>query len=80
MGDINVNILNCDSDKDTSDFADTIYASSLNPTIITPTQITATSKPLIDDIFYNDFTKRITAANILIIRDQTRSFEDIRKK
>ena len=29
MGDFNINILNCDSDKNTVDFVDTIYASSL---------------------------------------------------
>ena len=50
MGDFNINILNCDSDNDTADFVDTVYASSLYPTINTPTQITATSKALIDKI------------------------------
>ena len=64
MGDFNINILNCDSDKDTADFVDTIYASSLNRTINTPTRITATSKTLIDNIFYNDFTRKITARNL----------------
>ena len=44
MGDFNTNILNCDSDKDTADFADTIYTSLLYPTINTPALITATSK------------------------------------
>ena len=58
MGDFNVNILNCDSDKDTSDFIDTMYASSLYPTINTPTT-------LIDNIFYNDFTRKILAGNVL---------------
>ena len=42
-----------------------MYASSLYPTINTPTRITAASKTLID-IFYNDFTKKISARNILI--------------
>ena len=65
MGDFNINILNCDSDKDISNFIDTMYASSLYPTIKTPTRITATSKTLIDNIFYNDFTKKISAGNIL---------------
>ena len=41
-----------------------MYASSLYPTINTPTRITAASKTLID-IFYNDFTKKISARNIL---------------
>ena len=65
MGDFNINILNCDSDKDTTDFIDTMYASSLYPTINTPTRITATSKTLIGNIFCNDFTKKISAGNIL---------------
>ena len=60
MGDFNINILNCNSDKDTTDFVDTIYASTLYPTINTPTtRITAISKTLIDKIFYNDFTKKL---------------------
>ena len=63
-GDFNINILKCDSDKDTADFVDTIYASSLYPTINTPTRITATSKTLIDNLFYNDFTTKITAGNM----------------
>ena len=62
-----------------------------NLTINTPTRSTATSKTLIDNIFYNNFTKKITTGNIttsipdhltqfLIIRNQTTSFEDNRKK
>ena len=51
IGDFNINTLNCDSDKDTADFADTIYALSLYPTINNPTWITATSKNLIDIYF-----------------------------
>ena len=51
MDDFDIHILNCDSDKDTVDFLDTFYASSLYPTINTPTQITTISKALIDNIF-----------------------------
>ena len=91
MGDFNINILNCDSDKDTADFVDTIYGPSLYPTINTPTRIIATSKTLIDNMFYNDFTIKITAGNItssiselltkfLIIRDQAANFDNNRKK
>ena len=57
MGDFNINLLNHDSDKDTRDFVDTMYASSFYPTINIPTRITASSKTLIDNVFYNDFTK-----------------------
>ena len=90
-GDFNINLLNYDSDKDTTDFVDTMYASSFYPAINTPTRITATSKTLIDNIFYNDFAKKIVAGNIttsisdhltqyLTIRDQTTNVADIREK
>ena len=68
-----------------------MYASSFYSTINTPTRITVTSKTLIDNIFYNDFTKKIVAGNIttsifdhltqyLTIRDQTTNVEDNREK
>ena len=41
-----------------------MYASSFYPTINTPTQITATSKTLIDNIFYNTLTKNILVGNV----------------
>ena len=91
MGGFNMNILNCDSDKDAADFVNAIYSSSLYPTINTPTQFTVTSKNLINNIFYNDFTKQIAAGNIvtsisdhlnkfLIIQKQTTNLENNRKK
>ena len=64
MGDYNINILNCNSDNETSDFINTMYSSCFYPTINTPTWITATSKTLIDNIFYNTFTKNILASNV----------------
>ena len=64
MGDSNINILNCNSDNETSDFIDTMSVSSLYPTINTPTWITATSNTLIDNIFYNTLTKNILAGNV----------------
>ena len=64
MGDFNINILNCNSDRDTSSFIDTIYSNSFYPTINIPTRITSTSKTLIDNIFYNNITKSISARNI----------------
>ena len=41
-----------------------MYASPFYHTINTTTRITATSKTLIDNIFYNDSSKKIGAANI----------------
>ena len=64
MGDFNINILNCNSDRDTSSFTDTLYSNSFYPTINIPTRITSTSKTLIDNILYNNITKSIWAGNI----------------
>ena len=65
MGDFNINILNCNSDRDTSSFIDTIYSNSFYLTINIPTLITRTSKTLIDNILYNNITKSISAGNIV---------------
>ena len=61
-------------------------ASSFYPTINTPTRITATSKTLIDNIFYNGFSKKVVGGyittsisdhltNYLIVKDQATNFE-----
>ena len=64
MGDFNINLLNCNIDKSTSDYVDTLYSHAFFPTINSPMQITANSKTLIDNIFYNDVTKNIISRNI----------------
>ena len=43
---------------------DTLYSHAFFPTINSPTQITANSKTLINNIFYNDVTKNIISGNI----------------
>ena len=64
MGDFNINFLNCNTDKDTSDYIDTLYSHSFYPTINSPTRITPTSKTLIDNIFYNNASNNIISGNI----------------
>ena len=66
MGDFDVNILNCENGKDTSEFIDLMYASSFYPTINTPTRMTNTFKTLADNIFYNCLTKDVMSGNITI--------------
>ena len=63
MGDCNINILNCNSENGTSDFIDTVYASSFYPTIT-----------LIDNIFLKKFTKNILVGNIAVISDHLTQF------
>ena len=44
MGDFNINLLNCNIDKKTSDYVDTSYSHAFFPTINSPAGITANSK------------------------------------
>ena len=64
MGDFNINLLNCNTDKDTSDYIDTFYSHSLYFIINSPTRITSTSKTLIDNIFCNNASNNIISGNI----------------
>ena len=81
MGDFDVNILNCENGKDTSEFIDLIYASSFYPTINTPTRMTSTFKTLTDNIFYNCLTKDVMSGNITIsISDHLTQFPILSNK
>ena len=53
MGDFNVNLINCNDDKNISNFLDTMLPHSFLPFITTLTRITRNTKTLIDNIFYN---------------------------
>ena len=57
--------MNCNSDRNTSIFIDTIYSNSFYPTINITTQITSTSKTSNDNILYNNITQSISAGNIV---------------
>ena len=64
LGDFNIYLSHSDLDKETSNFMDNFYSNSFFPTINLPTHITASSKSLIDNIFYHDICKKIKAGNI----------------
>ena len=64
MGGFSINLLHSDLDQETSNFMDNIYSNSFFPTVNLPTLITASSKTLIDNIFYNDICKKIKVGNI----------------
>ena len=53
MDDFNVNLINCNDDKNTSNFLDAMLSHSFLPFITTSTRITRNTKTLIDNIFYN---------------------------
>ena len=58
MGNFNINLLNCNIDKNTSDYVDILYSHAFFP------WTTPNWKTLIDNIFYNDVTKNIISWNI----------------
>ena len=55
LGDYNINLLNCESDKSTSDFLELMLSFSFLPQIIKPTRITPRSQTLIDKRNYKSF-------------------------
>ena len=46
LGDFNIDRLKCDSNKNVSDFLDTIYSTNLLPNITSPTGLTSQSQTL----------------------------------
>ena len=64
MEDFNINLLNCNTDKDTSDYIDTLCLHSFYHTIHFLTRITPTTTTLIDNIFYNNASNNIISGNI----------------
>ena len=61
LGDYNINLLNYESDKNTSKFLELMLSFSLIPRIMNPTRITPRSQTLIDNIFYREVQPKIIA-------------------
>ena len=61
IGYFDINLFNCNPDKDTSDYIDTLYSHTFYLTINSPTRITSTTKTVIDNIFYNNASNNITS-------------------
>ena len=66
MGDFNLNLLNSENHVLTSDFINTMFANHFQPLILQPTRVTDSTSTLIDNIFSNDLSCRVTSGNILI--------------
>ena len=65
MGDFNIDLLKYDTEKDSADFLDSMYASFLLPYISTPSRVTPRSKTLIDNIFSNNIEDGSISGNIV---------------
>ena len=63
IGDFNINLLNCDSYNNTSQFADTMHSHDFTSFISIPTRIVGHSKTLINNIFYDKPANNILTGN-----------------
>ena len=64
LGDYNINLLNCESDKNTYDFLELMLSFSFMPKIMNPIRITPRSQILIENIFYSEVQPKIVAGSI----------------
>ena len=65
LGDFNIDLLKCDSNKNNSDFLDIIYSTNLVPNITSPTRLTSRSQTLIDNIFSSIINDDCIAGNLI---------------
>ena len=64
LGNYSINLLNCESDKNTCDFLELMLSFSFMPEIMNPTRITPRSQALTDNILYIEVQPKIIAGNI----------------
>ena len=65
MGDFNINLMNCESHRHTSNFFDTMVSSNFLPSIVQPTRFNKSNHTLIDNIFYNDISSECIGGNLI---------------
>ena len=65
MGDFNIDLLKYDTEKDSADFLDSMYASFILPYISTPFRVIPRSKTLVDNIFSNNIEDGSISWNIV---------------
>ena len=64
MRNFSIDLLKYDTEKDSADFLDSLYASFLLPYISTPSRVTPHSKILIDNIFSENIEDGSISGNI----------------
>ena len=65
-GDYNINLLQLENDRAIEQFFDTVTNANFTPLITSPTRISKSTKTLIDNIFYNDFSSNIISGNLTV--------------
>ena len=64
LGDYNINLLNCENDKNTCKIRELMLPFYLTPIIINPTRITHRCQTLIDNILYNEVQPKIISDHL----------------
>ena len=64
MRNFNIDLFKYDTEKDSADFLDSLYASFLLPYISTPSRVTPHSKILIDNVFSENIEDGSISGNI----------------
>ena len=65
LGDFNIDLLKCDSNKNVSDFLDIIYSNNLLPNIPSTTRLTSPSQTLTDNIFSSVINDECIPGNLI---------------
>ena len=65
-GDFNINLLSISNNSEAERFFDKLTERNFMPLITVPTRIAKTSKTLIDNIFYNQFSNDIASGNLTV--------------
>ena len=65
MGDYNINLMNCESHRHTSNFFDKMISFNFLPYIVQPTRFNENSHTLIDNIFYNEISDECVSGNLI---------------
>ena len=65
-GDFNMNLLDLDKEKEVETYFDNMTDHKFMPLITCPTRINKSSKTLIDNIFYNQFSSEIVSGNLTV--------------
>ena len=79
-GDYNINLLQLENDRAIEQFFDTVTNANFTPLITSPTRISKSTKTLIDNIFYNDFSSNIISGNLTVgISDHMPQFAFVQK-
>ena len=65
-GDFNMDLLHLEKENDIKDYFDLLTTNNFMPLITIPTRIAKSSKTLIDNIFFNEFSSEIISGNLTV--------------